>query len=66
MNIENLEKEMKEKKISDGQVAAAIKVNLSTWYRRKASPNSLKIGEIIIIKDLLKLTDEKASSIFLN
>lgn len=60
-----LESEMNEKNISDADVAKAIKVDLSTWYRRKLAPHQIKIGELEIIKSLLNLSNEKAISIFL-
>lgn len=66
VNIEALEKEMKMQNITDTEIADAIGVNLSTWYRRKAAPHKLQIGEVESIKNALCLSNEKASSIFLN
>lgn len=66
VNIKTLEEEMKTQNISDTQIANAIGVDLSTWYRRKAAPNKLQIGEIEIIKNVLCLSEAQALSIFLN
>lgn len=66
VNIKTLEEEMKMQNVTDTQVANAIGVDLSTWYRRKAAPHKLQIGEIEIIKNLLCLSETKALSIFLN
>lgn len=66
VNLEILEREMKMQNFTDIQIADAIGVDLSTWYRRKAAPNKLQIGEIEKIKNALCLTEEKALAIFLN
>ncbi len=66
VNIKTLEEEMKMQNVTDTQMANMIGVDLSTWYRRKAAPNKLQIGEIEIIKNALCLSNEKALSIFLN
>ncbi len=66
VNLEALENEMEVQNITDQQIANAIGVDLSTWYRRKAAPHKLQIGEIEAIKNVLSLSKAKASDIFLN
>nr|DAH38894.1 MAG TPA: Protein of unknown function (DUF739) [Bacteriophage sp.] len=66
VNIKAIEEEMKKQNISDNDIANAINVDLSTWYRRKLAPNKMQIGEAMAIKSLLNLSDDKANEIFLN
>ncbi len=66
VNIEALEIKIKKQNITDLQIANAIGIDLSTWYRRKLAPQKLQIGEIDAIKELLCLSKEEAVNIFLN
>lgn len=66
VNIKAIEEEMAKQNISDKDVANAINIDLSTWYRRKSAPSKFQIGEVIAIKSLLNLSNDKASEIFLN
>ena len=65
VNLAELENEMREHNVSDAQMANALSIDLSTWYRRKASPSNMKIGEIEKIVTLLDLSNQKAKNIFL-
>lgn len=65
VNIEMLEKEMDRQNVADADMAKAIKKDLSTWYRRKAAPQTMQIGEIEEIVKFLHLSKHKATIIFL-
>lgn len=62
--IEKIESAMQANNITDNDVARAIGIDLSTWYRRKLAPNKIQIGEAEIIKKICNLSSEKASAIF--
>lgn len=64
-NIKEIEQEMKKHDVSDSEMAKALEMDLSTWYRRKAAPSKLQIGEIEIIVAVLHLTQSRAAEIFL-
>ena len=64
-NIKEIEREMQNNNISDVEMAKALEMDLSTWYRRKAAPSKLQIGEIEIIVAILNLTHNRAAEIFL-
>ena len=64
-NIKEIEQEMKKHDVSDSEMAKALEMDLSTWYRRKAAPSKLQIGEIEIIVAVLHLTRSRAAEIFL-
>lgn len=65
VNIQLLEQEMKRKNVSNADIAAALNIDISTWSRKKARPMGIKIGEVEQISALLKLSKNKAKSIFL-
>ncbi len=65
-NIKEVEREMKLHDVTDTEMAKALDMDLSTWYRRKAAPAKLQIGEIEIIVAVLHLTRSRAAEIFLN
>lgn len=58
VNIKAIEEEMKKQNISDNDIANAINVDLSTWYRRKLAPNKMQIGEAMAIKSFLEIEEE--------
>lgn len=64
VNIQLLEQEMKRKNVSNADIAAALNIDISTWSRKKARPMGIKIGEVEQISALLKLSKNKAKSIF--
>lgn len=64
VDLELLKDEMKNKHITNSDIATCLNINLSTWSRKKASPNGIKIGEAERISKLLNLSKEKANQIF--
>lgn len=66
LDFKEIQDEMNAKSISDKDAAKALSMDLSTWYRRKSAPNKFQIGEVVILKDLLDLSPERASKIFLS
>lgn len=65
VNIELLEQEMDKQNISDYDIAKAIKKDITTWYRRKAAPNTIQIGEAEEIVKFMNLSKRKSILIFL-
>ena len=65
LDFKEIQREMDAKSISDREAAEVLSIYLSTWYRRKSAPNKFQIGEVVILKDLLNLSTERASQIFL-
>lgn len=65
IDIKMIENEMKQQDITNEQMADALGVNLSTWYRKKKNPETINIGDIENIANKLKLSKAKAIEIFL-
>ena len=65
MNVELLESEMKNKKISNKEIAEFLGIDVSTWCRKKNRPDKINIGEAERISEILCLSPEKAREIFL-
>lgn len=65
IDIKMIEIEMKQQDVTNEQMADALGVNLSTWYRKKKNPETINIGDIENIANKLKLSKAKAIEIFL-
>lgn len=65
IDIKMIEKEMKQQDVTNEQMAEALGVNLSTWYRKKKNPETINIGDIENIANKLELSKAKAIEIFL-
>ena len=65
MNVHKLRGKIIENGMNVEELAETIGVTGQTLYRKLKQPLKLTIGEAIRIKDILDLTDEEASDIFL-
>lgn len=65
MNMDLLEKEMKNRKVSNFEIARQLGINISTWCRKKNRPEKISIGEAEKITKILSLSPEIAREIFL-
>ena len=67
MQIAKLNQAITEKGFSKEAIAAALKINQSTLYRKlNNNGDSFTVKEANAIKDFLSLTDEEAANIFFN
>lgn len=66
MNIQLLEDHMKAQGVSNEEIAKALGMNVSTWFRKKkALGETLTIGEMDTLCRFLHLTPQEATEIFL-
>lgn len=66
INMELLHGKMREKHISNEDMAVQIGVDASTFYRKiKANGVNFTVGQMHKIVEILRLTKEEAVSIFL-
>lgn len=65
MNVHKLRGKIIENGMNVEELAETIGITGQTLYRKLKQPLKLTIGEAIRIKDILDLTDEEASDIFL-
>ena len=66
INMELLHGKMREKNISNEDMAVQIGVDASTFYRKiKANGVNFTVGQMHKIVEILRLTKEEAVSIFL-
>lgn len=66
VNMALLEEMIKNNRLTDRDIAKALNIDLSTWYRRKLAPNKINIGEIEVLKKILNISNEQAQVIFLS
>lgn len=65
-NMDALRGKMAERRISNEEMAARIGVNPSTFYRKiKTEGVSFTVGQMHKIAEVLRLTNEEATAIFL-
>lgn len=65
-NMDALRGKMAERRISNEEMAARIGVNPSTFYRKlKTEGVSFTVGQMHKIAEVLSLTNEEATAIFL-
>ena len=65
-NMDALRGKMAERRISNEEMAARIGVNPSTFYRKlKTEGDSFTVGQMHKIAEVLSLTNEEATAIFL-
>lgn len=63
-NVEKLENKMREKGVTSEQLIKALKINRSTWYRKRKNPSGFSIGEAEIICKQLGLNEKEVNDIF--
>lgn len=51
---------------TQSEVAEAIGINKSTFYRKIDNPNKFNLGEVYRMVSVLNLSDDEAKHIFLN
>lgn len=66
MDVKALERKMKELKVTNADIAKYLGIDESTWYRKKASSQLVKLNDVKAISQLLKLTDAEERAIFFN
>lgn len=66
MNINKLKAKIVEKGMNVEKLAELIEVDRSSLYRKLNNFEKITIGEAMKMKSALEMTDEEASSIFLN
>ena len=66
MNIQLLEEHMKAQGVGNEEIAKALDMNASTWFRKKKDlGEKLTIGEMDTLCRFLHLTAQEATEIFL-
>lgn len=66
MNTNKLKAKIIEKGLNVTEFASIINKDRSSLYRKLSNPQKITIGEAMLIKEALEMTNEEASEIFLN
>lgn len=65
-NIALLRRKMSDRNISNEEMAKRLGIDASTFYRKlKSEGTNFTVGQMHVIVDVLQLTPEEASAIFL-
>ncbi len=66
-NIDELKRKMTEKEISNEEMARALEINPSTFYRKlQTAGENFTVGQMHRIVEVLGLNQEEVALIFLN
>ena len=66
MNINKLKGKIVEKEMNIGTLAEFIGINRASLYRKLNNAEKITLGEAIIMKDVLGMSDDEACEIFLS
>ena len=66
MNANKLKAKIIERGLSVTEFANMLNIDRSSMYRKLSNPQRIPIGDVISIKEALKLTNDEACEIFFN
>lgn len=66
LNTNKLKGKIIESGFTVGELASLLGISAPTLYRKISNPNTMAIGEVILIKDILCISNTEACEIFLN